>query len=122
MVLNMTNNINLDKYFERILFDEDKPLFQEALKAAQQGLFRSAYIMIWLSCAESLKRRFNEASTRGDTKASTIVRSIEKEEKDYKSIDCKLLAEAKSYGFITESEHLSLFTIYKYRCNLWASI
>ena len=65
--MNMTDQksdvriLDLGKYTAEILACEDRPLFEEAVKAARVGALRASYLMIWLSCAESLKRRFREA-------------------------------------------------------------
>ena len=53
--------VNLSKYAKKILHPEDRPLFDEAVKTGKVGALRATYVMIWLTCAESLKRRFNEA-------------------------------------------------------------
>ena len=51
----------------KILAGEDKPLFAEAVVAAQANALRAAHLMTWLACAESLKRRFREAGKRDST-------------------------------------------------------
>ncbi|MHB9091106.1 MAG: hypothetical protein ACYC7H_06775, partial [Chloroflexota bacterium] len=57
----------LSRFLEEVASPEDKILFQEAVDAAAGGAYRAAYIMTWLSCAESLKRRFSELATRDNT-------------------------------------------------------
>lgn len=52
---------DLSGFAEKIAADEDRPLFEDAVKSAQANVLRGAYVMIWLACAESLKRRFREA-------------------------------------------------------------
>ncbi|MDD3949194.1 MAG: hypothetical protein PHT43_07000, partial [Anaerolineaceae bacterium] len=52
---------DLSGYAKKILSKEDHPLFDDAVEAGKAGALRAAYVMIWLACAESLKRRFREA-------------------------------------------------------------
>ena len=107
--------VDLSKYAEDILTGEDRPLFDEAVRVARAGALRSAYLMVWLACAESLKRRFNEAKTRDDV-AGRIAGEIEKREVDRRSVDKYLLDEAQSYGFISDSGKTVLTHIYEKRC------
>ena len=113
--LNEPQVVDLSKYAERILSEEDRPLFDEAVIAARAGGLRSAYIVIWLACAESLKRRFKEASARDHT-AGTIVGTVEKMEKEHRGTDKYLLKQALEYGFVTDSAHNALNHIYEMRC------
>lgn len=108
-------DIDIGNYAEKINAEEDHQLFDEAVKAAKAGALRAAYVMIWLSCAESLKRRFREASKRDNT-AGKIVGEIETIEKGYKAVDKFVLEKAKEYGFIAEYEYTLLNQIYEKRC------
>ncbi len=47
------NGTDLSEYQDRVLADDDKPLFDEAVKSAGVGALRGAYILLWLSCLES---------------------------------------------------------------------
>ena len=76
--------LDLSTYADQILSAEDKPLFEEATRAAQAGALRAAYVMIWLSCAESLKRRFREAQKR-DGAAGKVVGQIVQKESEHKA-------------------------------------
>ncbi len=104
-----------DEYLSRIHDAEDKPLLEEAVKDANAAAHRSAYIMTWLSCAESIKRRFKVAALR-DGAAAKIVGEYEQKERDAKSIDLFILDKAKDYGFVTGADHLRLKQIYEKRC------
>ena len=75
--------VDLSEYAADILNGEDRPLFEEAVQAAKAGAVRSAYIMVWLACAESLKRRFNEAKTRDNT-AGRIAGEIKRREDNHR--------------------------------------
>jgi hypothetical protein len=94
---------------------EDRPLIEEAIRAANAGALRGGYILIWLACAESIKRRFVFASAR-DGAAAKIQGDWEQKEKDAKSIDLFLLNSAESYGMLTPTDALSLRQIYEKRC------
>lgn len=107
--------VDLSRYASRILSEEDCPLFDEAVQAAKVGALRAAYVMIWLACAESLKRRFREARIRDHT-AGKIVGEIEKMEGQQKSVDKLLLDKALDYGFLSDSENTILSQIYELRC------
>jgi len=107
--------IDLSSYKVRILSPEDVPLFEEAVKSAACGATRAAYILIWISCAESLKRRFREAQRR-DGEAARIVGEFEKKETEHKSIDKYMLDKAKEYGFLPDLAHLLLLHVYEMRC------
>lgn len=111
----MSTTVDLSCYAEKIIDAEDRPLFEDAVAAANAGALRAAYIMIWLSCAESLKRRFHEAHKR-DREAGKYLGEIEKLEEEHKAIDKPLLEKAKEYGFISDAERLTLAHIYEKRC------
>lgn len=108
-------DISFDKYLENINNDIDKVLIEEAVAIANNGYYRAAYIMAWLSCVESLKRRFNEAGKR-DHNAGRINKQIESLENSHKSVDSLIIDKAKEYGFITDIEHTKLSHIYNLRC------
>lgn len=107
--------VDLQQYADKILDDEDRPLFDEAVKAANVGALRAAYIMVWLACAESLKRRFKEAAVR-DSAAGTLVDQINRREQNQSSVDKILISHAKTYGFISDSGHTDLVNVYDNRC------
>ena len=107
--------MDLTNYANNILSAEDYPLFDEAIKAGKMGALRAAYLMIWLACAESLKRRFRDAQKRDDT-AGKIVGDIEAKESGHKAVDKFLLTEANKYGFLSDSAHTILNHIYEMRC------
>lgn len=108
-------SVDLSSYGDRILADEDHPLFDDAVAAGKVGALRSAYVMIWLACAESLKRRFREAKVR-DNIAGKVVGKIEDIERQHKAVDRVLLDEAYKYGFLSDSDRTVLNQIYELRC------
>lgn len=105
----------LDKYLDQIQYPEDKLLLEEALKASKSGALRAAYIMIWLACVESLKRRFKEIA-KYDNTANEIIGQIKEKEDKHHSVDEFILRKARDYGFLSESEYGQLDSIYKMRC------
>lgn len=105
----------LGAYAEKIAADADRPLFDEACVSAEAGALRMAYIGVWLSCAESLKRRFVELAQR-DHVAAKVAGDIAAKEEQEKSIDGFLLGKARDYGFFTAAEHQRLKHVYAMRC------
>jgi len=71
--------------------------------------------MIWICCAESLKRRFRELAPR-DNAAAKVVGEIARKEMQQQSVDAYILDEAKRYGIVSDSEHARLRYIYEERC------
>ena len=108
-------HIDIANYADKILSKEDRPLFEEAVAAGKSGALRATYVMIWLACAEALKRRFREAQKR-DHAAGQIVGGIKSKERDHKSVDKFVLEEAKGYGFVSDSGYTILNHIYEMRC------
>lgn len=111
----MAAAVDLSHYAHNILAAEDCPLFDDAVEAGKVCALRAAYVMIWLACAESLKRRFREAQKR-DNAAGTIVGEIETKEKEHKAVDKFVLMKAHEYGFVSDSGHTVLNHIYEMRC------
>ncbi|MDB5161076.1 MAG: VrlM [Candidatus Saccharibacteria bacterium] len=106
---------NLSDYQTEILAAEDKPLFDEAVISAQGGALRGAYILVWLSCAESLKRKFKEAATR-DNRAFQITTEIEAREASRQSADALILKRANEYELIDGVAFQKLTYVYDMRC------
>jgi hypothetical protein len=106
---------NIKKYLDEVLSEDDKTLFQEAVSSASKGAPRGAYILIWIACAESLKRKFKEASLR-DGQAGRIVGEIQDGEDNHRSVDLLILDRAKSYGFIDDTTFQKLKHVYDLRC------
>src|SRR3982750_1146956 len=104
-----------DNLAARIVTDEDKVLFCEATNAARASALRCAFIAVWLSCAESLKRKFKE-SAQTDNAAGVVVGVIETKEQNHQAIDGYVLSEAKSYGLISDAEFTQLDGVYEQRC------
>lgn len=99
----------------RIQDSVDRILFDEAIQCAQVGALRASFICVWLSCAESLKRKFHLASPY-DGVATKVAAEIAKTEASHHSVDLYILTESKAYGFITDPEFTQLKSIYDQRC------
>ena len=107
--------VDLSSYAKNILASEDHPLFDDAVEAGKAGALRAAYVMIWLACAESLKRRFREAQKR-DGAAGRIFGEIEAKEREHRAVDKLVLEKAHEYGFVSDSGHTTLNHVYEMRC------
>jgi len=106
---------DLSKYTAGILTEDDRPLFQEAEASALHGAPRGEYLLVWIACAEGLKRKFREAVVR-DGKVNKILDKIAQMESDQRSVDLTILKEAKNYGFIDDVAFQKLEYVYKMRC------
>lgn len=105
----------LDAYVKQVNDTQDRILFEEAVTSAKAGAFRGAYLLVWLSCAESLKRRFRAVCSR-DATATRVSGEVERKEAAHSSIDLFLLEESTDYGFIDDAGFARLSHIYEMRC------
>lgn len=105
---------DLSQYIARIDSNEDRVLMEEASAAYGSGASRVAYLAIWLSAAEGLKRRFRELASRDDA-AGAIVSKFEQKEERKEAIDAFLLRRAGEYGLITAAEQTRLEHVYENR-------
>jgi hypothetical protein len=106
---------DLSKYTAGILTEDDRSLFQEAEASGLLGAPRGAYILVWIACAEGLKRKFREAAVR-DGEANRIFGQITQAENQQSSADMLILTKAKDYGFIDDVAFQKLEYVYKMRC------
>lgn len=105
---------DLTLYIDAVLDDQDKILMKEASDCLAAGARRAAYITVWLACAESLRRKFNEAAVR-DHEAGRIAREIAQLEAQHRAVDSFLIEKAKAYGFVTDAEATRLRHLYENR-------
>jgi len=101
-------------YTSEVLLEEDRLLLEEAANCADAGAFRAAFIMTWISIAESLKRRFKDLSVR-DEDARKIVRQIQNLEEKHSSVDRVLIGKSRQYGMISDDESQRLNHVYELR-------
>ena len=109
------NSVDLSQYASGIFDAQDNALFYEAVETGKVGALRASYIMIWLACAESLKRRFREAQVR-DSTAGRIVGEVDNLEQQQRAVDKFLLGRSHDYGFLSDSALTVLTHIYEMRC------
>lgn len=104
----------LDPYVHAVLNDQDRELLQEASAALEAGATRVAYIGVWLSIAESLRRKFVEMAPR-DHVAGSHLRDIEAREAQHRAVDAVLIEKAEDYGFVSDAEATRLKHVYENR-------
>lgn len=90
----------LDSYVVKVVNSYDRILFIESVKAAKASALRAAYITLWLSCIESLRRKFQELAVH-DPNAVKVMGELAAQEAQRRSIDEYLLGKAKEYGLIS---------------------
>ena len=87
----------------RILHEDDRAMFDDIAKVIGAGAHRSAYIMLWISCAESLKRRLKWAAEK-DNQAGKLLGEIETAEQKHQAVDAKLIKACAKIGVISDVE------------------
>lgn len=103
---------------DNIPFEEDRVLISDAINLCGQGFFRASYIMAWLGCVESLKRRCVEIAKK-DCEAQKAVKKITQAESQHKSIDLLLIESAKNLNLIDDIgvEKLKYFFMMRSVCS-----
>lgn len=118
----MTNSSYIDDIGPRlrgtISEQTDYMLFDEAMRCLRTGALRAAYIVAWLSAAESLRGKFVAMSSR-DSEIRRVLAQIEQAEAQDRPTDRLLLSKAKEFGLIDTEEHEKLENIRRMR-NLYA--
>lgn len=90
----------LDAYVAKVLNNYDKVLFAESVQAAKASALRAAYITLWLSCVESLRRKLQELAVH-DANALQTMRELTSREAEERPIDEYLLGKARDYGILS---------------------
>jgi hypothetical protein len=106
---------SLRPFLEKVVNAEDRVLLEEASRCLDTGAFRMAYIAVWLACAESMKRKFNDLAS-SDSEAAKVKGGVEEREANKQSVDGYLLKKARDYGLVSPSDHDVLTQIYGRRC------
>lgn len=104
----------LDDLRKQVLHKEDRCLFDEVAKIIRVGANRSAYIMVWIACAESLKRRLKWAAEK-DNQAGKLLGTIEEAEKKHHAVDAALIEASQKIGILSDVEKTRLSQIYENR-------
>lgn len=97
----------LDSYIEQVTNPRDKVLFTEAIQAAKASALRAAYIILWLSCIESWKRKFQERAA-SDLGAAKVVEKFEALEASKLPTNEYLLEQAKQFGLLLTKDYANL--------------
>lgn len=100
---------------ESISDKEDKVLIKDAIELCKQNQCRAAFIIGWLACAESLRRRIKFLGKTSNN-AKKVFQHIESEEDSKHSIDSLLINESSNLEIITPIEKSKLEYFYKLRC------
>jgi hypothetical protein len=85
----------------------DGILFDEALRCFEQGAYRAALVMTWLSIAEGLRYRLVMAARR-DLELTALLEEITRREKEGQPTDSFLLDKARKHELIGVHEHRDL--------------
>ncbi len=91
----------------KIQNEEDKILITDAIKLADSGFLRASYIMSFLACIESLKRRFIELGKK-DSTIGRINTEIRNKEERHESIEKYVITQAKELMLIDDIEKSKL--------------
>lgn len=91
----------------KIKNEEDKILITDAIKLADSGFLRASYIMSFLACIESLKRRFIELGKK-DSTIGRINTEIRSREERHESIEKYVISKAKELMLIDDIEKSKL--------------
>jgi hypothetical protein len=105
---------NLDSLRSEIKEETDLIFFDEVISCIDAEAYRAAYIMIWVSIAESIRGKMNKMSFR-DSEVKRNLAELERMEEENRSIDFKLIEAAKILGYIDNEEFVQLDTIRKMR-------
>lgn len=103
---------------DNIPYEEDRVLISDAINLCSQGFFRASYIMAWLGCVESLKRRCIEIAKK-DCEAQKAVKKMTQAESQHMSIDLLLIESAKNLNLIDDIgvEKLKYFFMMRSVCS-----
>lgn len=103
---------------DSIPYEEDRVIISDAINLCSQSFFRASYIMAWLGCVESLKRRCFEIAKK-DSEAQKAVKKITQAESQHKSIDLLLIESAKNLNIIDDIgvEKLKYFFMMRSVCS-----
>lgn len=107
--------INIEEYLERTIDPDDKTILKEALECAKNDNLRAAYIMFWVSVAESLKRKITFLAGSGEAKAIAALSEIETAENESRSVDNTIIGQSMSCNIIDNSEQVELQYLWKKR-------
>lgn len=102
----------------KILDEADCVMFDEAAKCLFAEAYRAAYIVAWISAAQSLRRKFATMAERDD-EMGRVFRDIQVLEKQDNPIDRFVLTQAEKVGMIAPDEAKKLGHVRQMR-NIYA--
>lgn len=100
----------------KVHFDNDKVLLNEAIDCYHSKSYRAGYIVAWLTIVESLRLKIKELSNTGNKQAEISLGNIIKEEDALKSNDMKIIEEALICGFVNKTEKDEIMFLWGQRC------
>lgn len=112
-------NEKLEALRQRIAEKVDLLLYDEAASCFDVEAYRAAYVMAWISAAESLRNKFSVMSGRKDGQAGRVVQEVENRERKDSPTDSYLLDQARGLGLVTVEQHKKLAHVREMR-NLYA--
>jgi hypothetical protein len=95
--------IDVDAFYDI----RDEGLYSEARRCHEAGAYRAAFIMTCLSISEGLRWRFDEMAKR-DGQMANWVEETQKLEAEGRTIDQRILDQAKSSGLVADAEYRKL--------------
>lgn len=101
---------------QRVHFEKDKVLLNEAINCYIGKCYRAGYIVSWLSIMESLRNKIKELAITGNVQAEISLKNIEKDEDALRSNDHKIIEESLNCGFITRIEKEEILFLWSQRC------
>ena len=100
----------IERLRKKVAQKEDLILFDEAAQCLANGAYRAAYIVTWITIAESIRGKFKVMALRDD-EIQRLIKKIEDMETQEKPTDTVLLNSALKFGLINGDEHLKLSQI-----------
>ncbi|MBR4823989.1 MAG: hypothetical protein IKZ86_04260 [Spirochaetaceae bacterium] len=91
----------------KIQNEEDKILISDAIKLADSGFLRASYIMSFIACIESIKRRFIELGKK-DSNIGRITTEIRNKEERHEAVEKFVIDKAKELMLIDDIEKAKL--------------
>lgn len=111
---------NISEWLEelrlKVLNDDDKILFQEACNCFENGSYRSAYIMAWITLIESLKRKISFLASLEDARSVQAETEIIALESLGKSSDRLIFEKAKECEILNDTDYPTVSFFWTQRC------
>ena len=107
--MNQNEFSNYNYWINDVKDNNDKELFNEIVKCIDSESYRSASIMIWILCAESLEKKLKQFSQNN----SQLTNDLKQWQKDKN--EAELLKLCKNYDLINDIDYNHLNTIRKAR-------